>query len=213
MELYEAIHGRRDVRAFRADPVPEAVLARILEAAHRAPSVGLMEPWDFVLVRARAQKERVRAVFEEANERAATAYDGDRQKLYKALKLEGILEAPLNIAVTCDHARKGPNVLGRQTIRETDVYSTCCAVQNLWLAARAEGVGVGWVSILDPDAVKRILEIPPRISLIAYLCVGYPVRFADRPELEQVGWEQRAAWRRHVHEEALSEPESGEVGA
>lgn len=140
MNVYEAIHTRRDVREFRPDPIPEDVLARILEAAHHAPSVGFMQPWGFVLVRSRATRARIRDAFVEANARAAQVYTGDRQKLYRSLKLEGILDAPLNLCVTCDRERGG-HVLGRHSIRETDLFSTCLAVQNLWLAARAEGVG------------------------------------------------------------------------
>ena len=191
MDLYEAIYARRDIRDFRPDPVPDAVLRRILDAAHHAGSVGLMQPWNFLILRSGTLRRRVHEVFEVENARAADRFAGDRQALYRSIKLQGILDAPLNIAVTCHRERKGPHVLGRNSIRDADVYSTCCAVQNLWLAARAEGVGVGWVSIIDPAAVATILGLPAEVALVAYLCVGYPVEFADRPLLERIGWESR----------------------
>lgn len=191
MDLYTAIYSRRDVRSFRTDPLPDSILIRILDAAHHAGSVGFMQPWNFVVVRSPDIKKRVFDSFTRENARAAENYAGERRSLYDTFKLEGILEAPVNLAVTCDRSRRGPAVLGRGTMPETDLYSTCCAIQNLWLAARAEGIGVGWVSILDPDAVKKLLEIPPEIVLVAYLCVGYPVRFEDRPMLEEAGWESR----------------------
>jgi 5,6-dimethylbenzimidazole synthase len=193
----EAIHrliaSRRDVRRFRPDPVADDVLVRLLTAAHHAPSVGLMQPWNFILVRDALLRRRIKTVFLEENERAARAYSGERAALYDSLKLEGIQEAPLNICVTCDRTRAGPDVLGRHTIIDTDLYSTCCAVQNLWLAARAEGVGVGWVSIIRNDAVRAILAIPEHIVPVAYLCVGYPEEFLPEPELQRRGWAQRLA--------------------
>ena len=191
MDLYDAIYARRDIRDFRPDPVPDVVLRRILDAAHHAGSVGLMQPWNFLILRSPAVRQQVLAVFDAENARAADRHDGERRALYQSIKLQGILDAPLNLAVTCHRERKGPHVLGRNSVRDADVYSTCCAVQNLWLAARAEGVGVGWVSILDPHAVAAILGLPDEVVLVAYLCVGYPVAFHDRPLLERVGWETR----------------------
>lgn len=189
--LYRVIDGRRDVRAFRPDPVPDETLHRILLAAHHAPSVGLMQPWNFIVVNDPAVKARVKDVFVRENERARLHYAGERAALYDALKLEGIEEAPLNLCVTCDRSRSGPHVLGRNSIVDTDVYSTCCAVQNLWLAARVEGVGVGWVSIIDNDALHEILEIPSDVLPVAYLCLGYPREFLDEPELQRRGWAHR----------------------
>jgi 5,6-dimethylbenzimidazole synthase len=191
MDLYEAIYSRRDIRDFRPDPVPVAVLRRILDAAHHAGSVGLMQPWNFLILRSIEIRRRVHEVFQAENARAAERYTGDRRALYDSLKLQGILDSPLNLVVTCNRDQKGPHVLGRNSIRDSDIYSTCCAVQNLWLAARAEGVGVGWVSILDSAAIAEILGLPEGVMLVAYLCVGYPVEFADRPLLERVGWEKR----------------------
>jgi 5,6-dimethylbenzimidazole synthase len=163
----------------------------MLDAAHHAGSVGLMQPWNFLVLRSADVRRRVFEVFRAESDRAATRYSGERRALYDSLKLQGITEAPLNLAVTCDRNRRGPHVLGRNSARDTDLYSTCCAVQNLWLAGRAEGVGVGWVSILDPEAVGAILGLPEGVVLVAYLCVGYPVEFRDRPMLEEVGWESR----------------------
>jgi 5,6-dimethylbenzimidazole synthase len=189
--LYRVIESRRDVRAFTRDPVPEDVLHRILKAGHHAPSVGLMQPWNFILIRDPVTKAQVKAVFQRENDEAAANYTGDRGMLYRSLKLEGIEEAPVNLCVTCDRTRGGPNVLGRHTIVDTDLYSTCCAVQNLWLAARVEGIGVGWVSILNIDDLRQILDIPPHVLPVAYLCVGYPREFLDEPELQRRGWARR----------------------
>jgi 5,6-dimethylbenzimidazole synthase len=191
--IYRLIRSRRDIRLFRPDPVPEDVLQRILEMAHYAPSVGFMQPWNFIVITSLAIRRQVKEMFEAQNEREMSRItEEERKKLYANLKLEGILEAPLNLAVTCDHRRDSPFVLGRGPMPQTDVYSTCLAIQNVWLAARAEGVGVGWVSILDQRATEQILLLPDGVELVAYLCVGYPVEFRERPMLEEVGWKSRA---------------------
>ncbi|GEK71533.1 MULTISPECIES: 5,6-dimethylbenzimidazole synthase [Halomonas] len=198
--LYRAIFERRDVRAqFRPDPIPPAVLARLLEAAHHAPSVGFMQPWDFLLIDDRAVRGRVHAIFERENAKAAEAHIGERGALYRRLKLEGILESPLNLCITCDRSRGGEHVLGRQSIVEMDLFSTCLAVQNLWLAARAEGIGVGWVSILDQDELAEVLGLPENVYPLAYLCLGYVDEFLDRPELARAGWRQRLPLAERVH--------------
>ena len=202
MNVYEAIHTRRDVRRFRPDPVPDDVLLRILDAAHHAGSVGYMQPWNFLVVRSTEVRRSIFEVFERENDRAAERYSGERRALYDSLKLQGILDAPLNIAVTCDRTRGGPHVLGRNTVLDSDLYSTCCAVQNLWLAARAEGVGVGWVSILDTGIVQRLLGIPEGVLMPAYLCVGYPVEYEDKPLLEKVGWADKIPLRELVFEDS-----------
>ncbi len=198
--LYRAIYERRDVRShFLPDPVPEDVLARILDAAHHAPSVGFMQPWDFIVIRDAAIREAVRENFERANQRAALIYEGEKRERYDALKLAGITDAPLNLCVTCDRQRARGGGLGRQSDPSTDLYSTVCAVQNLWLAARAESLGAGWVSILDMDALKQTLEIPSDITPVAYLCIGYVSEFGAQPDLEKRGWEQRESLTNLVH--------------
>ncbi len=191
--FYRVLYGRRDIRShFLPDPVPDEVLHAVLRAAHHAPSVGFMQPWNFVVVRDRALREQVRANFEEVRREGAAQFTGERRALYDSLKLEGILDAPLNLCVTCDPDRAGPAVLGRVRVREVDLFSTCLAIENLWLAARAEGLGVGWVSILDPERIRTLLDIPVGISPIAYLTVGYVREFPPRPELETRGWATRA---------------------
>ncbi len=190
--VYRAIRERRDVRSgFLAEPLADDVLLRLLEAAHNAPSVGLMQPWRFIVVRDRQVRSRVRDIFAQAQQVAAESYEGERGELYRGLKLEGILEAPQNVCIACDPVSERGHRLGRHSMPETAIYSAVCAVQNLWLAARAEGIGVGWVSILDPEALKRLLGIPPQMVLVAYLCLGYVDQFQPKPELERVGWEQR----------------------
>lgn len=189
--LYSAIYGRRDVRQFKPDPVPPQAVEKILNAAHNAGSVGFMQPWNFIVIDDRDIKEKIVKNFSEANEEASRHFSGERKELYSSLKLEGILEAPINICVTCDRERSGPHVLGRNTVPDTDIFSTCCAVQNLWLAARAEGLGVGWVSILSMEKLKSVLGIPEGIVPVAYLCVGYTDQFLKQPLLEKVGWAKR----------------------
>ena len=189
--VYEAIYRRRDMRKFLPAPISDKLLRRVLRAAHQAGSVGLMQPWNFLVIRDPEVKRLVKAQFLRANEAAAAVYEGERRLLYQRLTLEAIEEAPINLAVTCDRSRRGPHVLGRHSIPDMDLYSTVCAVQNLWLAARAEGIGVGWVSILDQAAVARILEIPDDVVLVAYLCMGSVARFPDAPTLETEGWESR----------------------
>jgi 5,6-dimethylbenzimidazole synthase len=189
--VYRAIVTRRDVRGFRPDPIPPVILVRLLRAAHRGPSVGFMQPWNFIVVVDAELKRRVHAMVVREKEAAASDFNGARRELYRSLKLEGILEAPINLCVTCDPTRFGPAVIGRHTIRETDLFSVCCAIENLWLAARAEGVGVGWVSILRNEGLREILAIPEPVFPVAYLCVGFPDSFPDRPMLETVGWAPR----------------------
>ena len=190
--VYQAIMTRRDVRSeFLPDPVPEAVLARVLMAAHHAPSVGFMQPWNFLVVRSGAVKQQVHQAFSAANEEARGLFADQKRALYSSLKLQGILDAPINLAVTCDRSRSGPVVLGRTHMPSMDLYSSVCAVQNLWLAARAEGLGVGWVSIFHEAALQQALGIPAEIVPIAYLCIGYVSHFDTQPALEKVGWLSR----------------------
>ncbi len=190
--VYRAIGERRDVRrGFKPEPLSEALLARLLGAAHQAPSVGLMQPTRFVVVRDAEVRARVHGVFRAANEKAAASYMGEQRDAYAGLKLEGLLEAPQHICVLCECDSAQGAGLGRQTMPEMAAYSSVCAVQNLWLAARAEGVGVGWVSILDVAALRDVLRVPERLTVVAYLCVGYVERFEEVPDLERLGWETR----------------------
>ncbi len=190
--VYRAIVSRRDVRSqFLETPLPDDLVWRLLSAAHSAPSVGFMQPWNFTLVHEGETRDRVWKAFAKANEEAAQMFEGEKQAQYRALKLEGIRTAPLNICVTCDPTRGGKVVLGRTHNMRMDAYSTVCAVQNLWLAARAEGVGVGWVSIFHEADIKDILGIPDHVEVIAWLCVGYVDELYSEPELAVKGWRQR----------------------
>ena len=187
--VYNVIFNRRDVRGqFLPTPVPNDVLSRILMAAHHAPSVGFMQPWNFLLVKSNDVKQRVHGIFNEANEEAARMFPDDRREIYSRLKLQGILDSPINLCITCNRERSGPVVLGRTHMPTMDLYSSVCAVQNLWLAARAEGLGVGWVSIFHEKALQDALGIPHHIVPIAYLCIGYVSHFNAKPELEKAGW-------------------------
>lgn len=205
--LYRAIYERRDVRSqFLPDPIPTDVLARLLQAAHHAPSVGFMQPWDFIVIESREVRASILTLFEQANEKAAERFNGERKNLYKGLKLQGILESPLNLCITCDRSRGGPHVLGRDSIMETDLFSTCLAVQNLWLAARAEGVGVGWVSVLDQTQLSAALNLPEHVYPVAYLCLGYVSEFLGQPELEAKGWRSRLPLSELVHGNTWGQP-------
>ncbi len=204
--VYRAISERRDIRSYRPEPLPDPVLRRLLEAAHQAPSVGFMQPWNFIIVRDRAVRERLHAHFLEVSRAAAEDFEGDRGRSYRSLKLQGILDAPVNLLVTCDRRRGGPHVLGRSVQRDTDVYSTCLAVQNLWLAARAEGVGVGWMSIAEPAVLAELFGLPEGVLPVAYLTVGWPVEVPDSPLLERVGWRRRLPLDELVFEDRWGQP-------
>lgn len=198
--VYRAIYERRDIRSqFLPTPVPDSVLGRLLDAAHHGPSVGFMQPWDFLVIRDEAVRRSVHECFLEANRQAAARYSGEQRHRYDRLKLAGILEAPVNLCVTCDRERQLGGGLGRQTDPSTDLYSTACAIQNLWLAARAESVGIGWVSILDYGRLRELLGIPAQYVPVGYLCVGYVSEFPAVPELESSGWERRERLARLIH--------------
>jgi len=187
--LYKAIYTRRDVRShFNSKPIDSETVTRILNAAHHAPSVGFSQPWNFILIRDFKTKTKVKQSFEEEKNRSANQVDDSKKEKYVSLKLEGILESDVNICVTYDPTRFGPFVIGRSSIPETGIYSVCCAVQNLWLAARSEEIGVGWVSILSNDTLKKALDLPDHIVPVAYLCLGYVEEFAEKPDLESVKW-------------------------
>jgi 5,6-dimethylbenzimidazole synthase len=204
--IYRVITARRDVRRGFLDlPLPADLLGRLLAAAHSAPSVGLMQPSRFIVIRDLAVRKAVHGIFMRANADAAASYEGQQREQYVDLKLEGILEAPQNLCIICDSQSERGHKLGRQTMPETALYSTVCAIQNLWLAARAEGVGVGWVSILDPQRLREVLGIPAHFVLVAYLCLGYVNRFASGPDLEHRGWEKRVPLEAVVSYDRYSE--------
>ncbi|WP_286238918.1 5,6-dimethylbenzimidazole synthase [Neptuniibacter halophilus] len=205
--FYQVLYGRRDVRSqFLSKPVGDEVLTNILHAAHHAPSVGLSQPWNFILIRDQEKRKQIHAAFEQANREAAEMFSGARREQYQGLKLQGILDAPLNICITCDRKRGGPVILGKTHQPEMDLYSTVCAVQNLWLAARAENVGVGWVSIIDRDTLAQRLELPEGVVPVAYLCVGYVSEFLEKPELELANWEKRKQLEQMVFSEKWGQP-------
>jgi len=193
--VLRVIAERRDIRRFRPDEVPEDVLERVLTAAHQAPSVGLMQPWRLIVISDLATRAEVRRLAQRERLRQADRFD-ERARAFLDQKIEGVVEAPLGIVVCCDHGDPEREVLGRGTIPETDVYSTSCAVQNIWLAARAEGLGVGWVSFYRPDDLRALLGMPARVDPIAYLCVGWPDERPERPGLEAAGWATRVPLER-----------------
>ncbi len=187
--LYKAIYSRRDVRShFTSRAIKDDVLSRILNAAHHAPSVGFSQPWNFILIKDITTKKKIKDSFEEEKNRSSKLVEEPKRTRYLSFKLEGILESPINLCVTYDPSKFGPFVIGRSSIPEAGLYSVCCAIQNLWLAARTEGVGLGWVSILSNDTLKEVLELPEHVVPIAYLCLGYVDEFAQKPDLETAGW-------------------------
>lgn len=193
--LVELLTWRRDVRRFRREALPAGLVERLLEIAMLAPSVGLSQPWRFVLVDDPARRATVRAEFARANQAALAAETGEAAARYARLKLAGLDEAPVHLAVFADRGTGQGRGLGRRTMPETIEYSAVTAIHTLWLAARAHGVGLGWVSILDPAEIARILDVPAPWSLIGYLCLGYPEQEETQPELERLGWERRRAWQ------------------
>jgi len=200
--LYDVIERRRDVRAeFSDEPLDDEVLHRVLGAAHAAPSVGHSQPWDFVLVRDTATRER----FQEhvATERAtyAASLPSDQQQTFGRIKVEGILESALGVVVTYDPDRGGAQVLGRHAIDDAGLYSSCLAIQNLWLAATAEGLGVGWVSFYREEFLRELLGIPERVRPIAWLCVGPVTHLEEVPDLERHGWREKRPLAAAIHHE------------
>lgn len=189
--LSELLAWRRDVRRFRTDPVPDALLDEILGVAELAPSVGNSQPWRWVRIDSHARRRRIQQHFENTNERASRAVVNEKRALYTSLKLAGLREAPIQFAVFCDNSTAQGGGLGRQTMPQTLENSVVCAIMTFWLAARAKGLGVGWVSILEPETVLRLLDLPAEWSLIAYLCVGYPLENHLDPELQRHGWQHR----------------------
>lgn len=190
--VYKAIFNRRDIRSFLNTPIPDEKLYRILEAAHSAPSVGFMQPWNFIVIRDDEIKQALAKAVEKERRALAIHYEGtDRELTFLDLKIAGILEAPITICVTCNPFSAGDHVLGRNSIPETDLMSTSCAIQNMWLAAYAEGLAMGWVSFYKKADIRTILNIPYHIDPIALISVGYTDYYPDRPLLEIHKWEKR----------------------
>ena len=187
--LYKAIFSRRDVRSrFISRSIDNQTLSKILNAAHHAPSVGFSQPWNFILIKDEKTKKKIKDSFDKERIRSSQVVEEPKKAQYLSFKLEGILDSPINICVTYDPSRFGPFVIGRSSIPETGIYSVCCAVQNLWLAARTEGIGLGWVSILSNKILKETLELPDHVVPVAYLCLGYVEKFSEKPDLETLGW-------------------------
>lgn len=189
--VYKAIYTRRDVRTFLPGPIPEDALHRILDAAHHGPSVGFMQPWNFVVVESDEVKDRLSWAADKERQALAIHFEDEKQTKFLGLKVQGLQEAPVTICVTSDPTRGGSHVLGRNSIPETDVLSTACAIQNMWLAATAEGLALGWVSFYKKNDVRDILNIPPHVDPIALLSIGYTENYPDRPILEAANWEKR----------------------
>ena len=190
--LYKAIFSRRDVRShFTSEPIDDEIITRILNAAHHAPSVGFSQPWNFILIKNEETRKKIKESFILENKKAAELIEDPKKSKYLSLKLEGILESAINLCVTYDPTKFGPFVIGKTSIPEAGIYSVCCAIQNLWLASRAEGIGVGWVSILSNEELKKTLNLPARVVPIAYLCLGHVTEFAEKPYLETKGWLSR----------------------
>lgn len=190
--LYDLLKWRRDVRHFKRDPLPQGTLERLIAIACLSPSVGLSEPWRFVVVEDDARRAAIRACFEDCNKEALAMQTPDRAALYARLKLAGLDDAPCQVSVFADRATAQGSGLGRATMPETLDYSVVTAIHTLWLAARAEGLGVGWVSILDPKRIAAILDVPKDWVFIGHLCIGTAQVDDDTPGLERVGWERRA---------------------
>jgi len=189
--LRDLVLWRRDVRRFRRDPVDPGLIRSLIELASRSPSVGHCQPWRFVLVESAARRAAVKESFGRANAKAVGSYDDQERERYIKLKLEGLDESPVHLAVFADETTRAGAGLGRQTMPETLRYSVVAAVQTFWLAARAEGLGVGWISILEPKVICRMLDVPEAWTLVAYLCVGRPAEEHLDPELERHGCQQR----------------------
>jgi len=197
-KLRDLILWRRDVRRFRRDPLPPGAVERLLELASMAPSVGLSQPWRFVLVEEAPRRAAVREDFRRCNVDALSSYAGERAQRYASLKLAGLDEAPVHLAVFADRGTEQGHGLGRRTMPEMAEYSVVMAIHTLWLVARAEGLGLGWVSILDPAAIKSILEVPAEWIFLGYFCLGYPQAEEATPELERAGWEKRRDFKSFV---------------
>ena len=202
-DLYDVIAQRRDVRnGFTLDPVDDAALTRVLQAAHQAPSVGFSQPWDFLVLRDLELRTRIQRMVQRERDRYAASLPAARARAFANLKVEAILETPVNVVITSDATRGGRHVLGRQTQPKMASFSTACALQNLWLAARSEGLGIGWVSFFDERELAALLELPPHVEIVAYLCLGHVEAFPSAPELALAGWATRRPLTWAVHQES-----------
>ncbi len=211
-DLYDVIHRRRDVRSeYTGAEIPHDVLQRVLTAAHSAPSVGLSQPWDFVLVRDESTRRSFREHVLAERSVFAAQLSGERAETFSRIKVEGVVESSLGVVVTYDPQRGSPAVLGRHAIADAGLYSVCLAIQNLWLAATAEGLGVGWVSFYREDFLRRLLDIPAGVRPVAWLCLG-PVRnLADTPDLERHGWRRRLPLDDVLHYEKFQQSSPGSL--
>ena len=198
--LHDLFRWRRDVRHFRPDPLPADALERLVRETALSPSVGYSQPWRFVRVSSPERRAAITDSFERANADALAGYAGNDAKKYATLKLSGLREAPVHLAVFCDESTATGKGLGRATMPETLAYSAANAIYTFWLAARSEGIGAGWVSILEPEVVTKALDVPAQWKLIGYLCVGYPADEFDTPELERAGWERQDERALTLHE-------------
>jgi len=209
--FYKAIYSRRDVRShFTSKPIKDDILSKILHAAHHAPSVGFSQPWNFILIKDSKTKEKIKESFDIEKNRSSQLVEEPKRSKYLSFKLEGILESPVNLCVTYDPTKFGPFVIGRSSIPEAGLYSVCCAIQNLWLSARTEGIGLGWVSILSNDALKEVLKIPEHVIPVAYLCLGHVDDFAEKPDLQTAGWLPRLELKDVVYFEKWNDKENNE---
>ena len=207
--LYKAIYSRRDVRShFTSKPIKDNILSKILHAAHHAPSVGFSQPWNFILIKDVNTKKKIKESFAEEKNRSSQLIEEPKRSKYLSFKLEGILESPVNLCVTYDPTKFGPFVIGRSSIPEAGLYSVCCAIQNLWLSARTEGIGLGWVSILSNETLKEVLDLPEHVIPVAYLCLGHVDEFADKPDLQTTGWLPRLKLKDVVYFEKWDDKEN-----
>ncbi|MEU4427160.1 5,6-dimethylbenzimidazole synthase [Actinoplanes sp. NPDC024001] len=210
-DLYEVIHRRRDVRGqFTGAPIPDDTLDRILTAAHAAPSVGLSQPWDFIVIRSQAVRTAFHEHVRTERDVFAATLDGEAAERFARIKIDGVLESSLSVVVTYDPERGGPAVLGRHAIADAGLYSVCLAIQNLWLSATAENLGVGWVSFYREDFLRDLLGIPARVRPVAWLCLGPVTHLEKVPDLERHGWRRRGPLSRVVHDDRWSSVEEGE---
>jgi 5,6-dimethylbenzimidazole synthase len=201
-DLYDAIYRRRDVRGqFTGAPIPDEVLDRVLNAAHAAPSVGLSQPWDFILITDDAKRSAFHSHVAHERTVFAATLDGEQATRFSGIKIDGVLESSLSVVVTYNAGRGGPAVLGRHAIADAGLYSVCLAIENLWLAASAEGLGVGWVSFYREPFVQTLLEIPADVRPVAWLCVGPVTHLESSPDLERHRWARRRPLRDVVHHE------------